>query len=556
MNSHTLCEELYQTIDDVDSGVIRKPAIIPIIEELCNRLKKDSVATSLLGGIRDELVSHLTNKKDHVAEIKVSTELLRTKLDNKYLDETKRLLKETLKDIKQKENISSLTRVFITELISLGYSQEYIYFTTINFFFDGRYPAVIDSISLIDNYLRKFSAKEHNLIAIYRISENFQELSKFAAENNMLIDVNVPPININGASLRIKNFLSSNNELPLYITMKNIKAYDVFAAREDSDDNMQVLDSLARYHVHRQDFKWSDEALICSENGRPLGIYNRPVPPTQKRPEPTDISNLSSLIDKTIHTILSERLNDESSSRFIRALLRHNMAIKSITPESQLLELWAAIEVLFTTYESGEDKIIQIVKTIVPFEITKYALKIVTDLYTSIKNSGIKEALNIISETEEGSNEIEKCAALVVIQDNEDRRIKLYEILNEHVLLRNRIYYLNNKLSSANAILNTLMAHDERVSWQIQRIYRARNLVIHSGKTLKYIKVLVENLHSYLDSVLELLIEQVDLTDHIISIDQICTNMKLKHDAHIKLLKKARENKCDPDNYKMLLLGY
>lgn len=554
MNVHTLCKELCQTIDDVESGAIRQGAIKPIIEELCDRLTKDYAATNLLGGIRDELISYL-NRNDSIAEIKVRAELLRSKLENKYLDETKRLLKETLEDAKQKEKIISLARALITELIDIGHSPEYIYFTTIHFFFDGRYPAVIDSASSIDNYLKRFTAKELNLMVIYRVSDNFRELKEFAAANNMSIESDIPSIKLVNVSQGVTDFLSENQSLPLYLIMKSIKACDLYAAREDGDVRIQLLDSLARYHVHRQDFKWSDEALIYTEDGRLSGLYDSPVPATLKRPE-QDIHSLSGLIEKTLNTVAAKNLTPESFLRLIRAILRHNMAIKSVAPESQLLEFWAAIEVLFTAYESGEDKIIQIAKGVVPFETAEYAAKMGADLYLSIRNSGISEALGIIDEIGEGANAIEKCIALVAIQDNEDKRNKLYEKLANHVLLRNRIFYLNNRLSSADVIRNTLIAHDRRVSLQIQRIYRARNLIIHSGRSLPSIKILVENLHSYLDRVLDLLMEHVSLTDHSISIDQICMKMRLEHDAHVKLLEKAKNENCTRDNYKLLLFGH
>jgi len=553
MNSHTLCEELCQTIDDVESGAIRQGAVKPIIEELCDRLAKDPVAISLLGEIRNELISSL-NRSDSTAEIKVRAELLRSEFAGKYLDETKRLLKETLADAKQKEKIVSITRTLVTELIALEYSPEYIYFATIQFFFDGRYPAVIDRLSLIDNYFRKFAAKELSLMVIYRVSDNFEELKEFASAQGMKIQSEVPSIRFNKTSTRVATFLSENETLPLFLIMENVKAYDVFAVRGEGDDSIQLLDSLARYHVHRQDFKWSDESLICSGDGRSFGVYNRPVPPTLKRPE-QDVHRLSSLINKTFMTVTSKNITRESLSRFVRAFLRHDMAIKSAAPESQLLEFWAAIEVLFTTYESGEDKIIQIARGIAPFVSTKFAAKLGADLYLSIKNSEIREALDIIGEVKEGSNEIEKCIALVAIQTNEDKRDKLYKILNKHVLLKNRIFYLQDRLSSADMIHNTLVAHNRRVSWQIQRIYRARNLIIHSGRSLPYIRILVENLHSYLDRVLDLLIEHVSLTDHPISIDQICEKIRLEHDVHLKLLKRAKGKDCTRDNYKLLLFG-
>jgi hypothetical protein len=555
MNAHVLSDELCQTISEVESGAIRPGALKPIKEELCDRLTKDPVAMSILGEVREELISCL-NKNDGVAETKVRAELLKNKLDSEYFAENKRLLRVTLADVRQKEKISSLTRTLITELIYIGYSPEHIYFETINFFFEGRSPSVIDNISLIADYLGKFSGKESNFVAVFRVNETFGQLNDFAKSVGIEIQPNTPSIKLIGKAARATKFLSENGSLPLYLILNKVKTYDVLSAREDGDDSIQLLESLARYHVHRQDFRWSDEAIICDENNRALGVYKKPVAATLKRPEP-DASRLSGLIADTFSTMSSGKLKGESVGRITRAFARHNIAVKSETPESQLLELWAAIEVLFTTYESGDEKILQIARSIVPFETTEYAAKVGADLYLAIRNSGRSEALEVITEIVEGSNEIEKCLALVSIQDNEEKRNKLYKILREHVLLRNRIFYIKDRIGSADLIRKMLVAHDRRVTWQIHRIYRARNLYIHSGQSLRYVKILVENLHAYLDRVLDVLIERIRLTGYpVIDIDQICLDVRLEYDAHLKLLEKAKCDVCTRDNYKVLLFGH
>lgn len=48
--------------------------------------------------------------------------------------------------------------------------------------------------------------------------------------------------------------------------------------------------------------------------------------------------------------------------------------------------------------------------------------------------------------------------------------------------------------------------HAERVKWQIMRIYRNRNLIIHNGDNMPYLELLIENLHSYVDDFMSYLI--------------------------------------------------
>lgn len=278
------------------------------------------------------------------------------------------------------------------------------------------------------------------------------------------------------------------------------------------------------------------------------------MPPVMKRPDRA-FENLASLINKTVSTITSENLDEESFNRLTRAFWRHNTGIRAATPESQLLEFWSAIEVLFPPTGAETDRILQIIDSMAPFIVSEYAAKLAADLYSSIKKSGFPETVQILEGIPEGDNPIEKCLALISIKANETIREKLYSLCEWHPLLRNRIFYLTDRFSSADLVLRTLKAHKERISWQIRRIYRARNLIIHSGKSLPYINILVENLHSYLDRVLDCLNEEISRSRHSINLDQITLEIKLETESHLRNLKNLGKTECTPENYKQILFG-
>lgn len=272
-----------------------------------------------------------------------------------------------------------------------------------------------------------------------------------------------------------------------------------------------------------------------------------------KRPD-RPAHNLPKLVRETISNITSEKLDQESFLRLIRAYLRHNAAIQSEAPENELLEFWSAIEVLFPPNDDGEDRIVQIVSFITPFICSEYAAKLASDLWVSIKNAGEEKASQLL-EAVEGDNQIEKCLALFALRTNANVREDLYAILKWHPLLRNRIYSLNQRFSSADLTLKTLSTHIQRVSWQTRRIYRARNIIIHSGKTLPYVSILVENVHSYLDRVLDVLNEKIFRSAHPTTIDQIVLQVRLELDTHLRTLQEMGKKECTADNYKSVLFG-
>ncbi|MDD1776960.1 MAG: hypothetical protein LUQ65_02250 [Candidatus Helarchaeota archaeon] len=388
---------------------------------------------------------------------------------------------------------------------------------------------------------------------MYRAAKSFSLIRGYAPNLGIEIVENAPELPFRGAD-KVDSFLGKHDQLPLFLIVKNNESLDENKARAMADERLFLIDSLSKYHFHRGELQRSNEALVYSDDNKRFGVYKKPSPSVMKRPDRA-FEKLPNLIKDTIAVITSDKLERESFLRLIRAFWRHNTAIRSEAPENQLLEFWSAIEVLFPPAPEESDRIIQITGSMTCFETSEYAAKIGADLYKSIKNSQFVDALDILNEVPEGGNVIEKCLALFSIQNNEPIWEKFYKLFENHPLLKNRIYYLSTKFSTADLVLKALSSHMERVSWQIQRIYRARNLIIHSGKTLPYVNILVENLHSYLDRVLDLLNEKIPHSSHSITIDQIALEVKLECESHFHILRKLGKEKCISDNYKLILFG-
>ena len=98
-----------------------------------------------------------------------------------------------------------------------------------------------------------------------------------------------------------------------------------------------------------------------------------------------------------------------------------------------------------------------------------------------------------------------KAAAPIGWEPLAAKREHLYGMLDHHPLLRFRVFRTNQQFRSSERIRKTILDHKERVSWHLQRIYTTRNQIIHSAKALPYLRTLVENLHSYVDILLETL---------------------------------------------------
>jgi len=553
LNSRLLTLELLYSIKEYEANFLKLGALKPIVNELQDRLHKDPVIKEIMTRYYIDYLSMLKDDTS-VPEIKNRVQFLNNKISESFFPTCKTLLREAVLGSREKEKITRLTRIFLIELINRGHSSEYIYFESDKFFFEGTFPSRISDPELIDKFFDLFSLEKKQYIVMYRAGRNIRTIRDYAPSLDLEVIESVPELSFRGKSEVVEEFLQNNEEYPLFLVVKDIKSHDRDKAREEADNRLFLVDSLAKYHVHRRNLRIGDNALIYSHDQTEFGIVRKPRSPVMKRPD-RPFENLASLIQKTVSTITTENLDEESIERLTRAFWLHNTGIRASAPQSQLLEFWSAIEVLFPPRGPDTDRIVQIVDCMVPFIASEYGAKLAADLYSSIKRAGSPEALEILEEIAEGDNPIEKCLALISIKANEPIRERFYSLYEWHPLLRNRIFYLTKRFSSADLVLKTLQAHAERVSWQIGRIYRARNLIIHSGKSLPYINILVENLHSYLDRVLDLLNEEISRSNHPITLDQITLEIKLQTESHLRNLKNLGKLECTAENYKQILFG-
>lgn len=74
-------------------------------------------------------------------------------------------------------------------------------------------------------------------------------------------------------------------------------------------------------------------------------------------------------------------------------------------------------------------------------------------------------------------------------------------------LLIHRSHELDKLANDAKLLKAQIEAHDERVRWQLHRIYRARNLIVHSGTSPVVLPQLTENGISYYKSLMSVLVD-------------------------------------------------
>jgi hypothetical protein len=150
---------------------------------------------------------------------------------------------------------------------------------------------------------------------------------------------------------------------------------------------------------------------------------------------------------------------------------------------------------------------------------------------------------------------LEQLAAIITIKENEFIRDKLYAAIGSNVLLRFRTWKLMSTFGNSSSIMAAIKAHEQRVGWHLRRIYRSRNLLVHSGKALRYQDHLVESLHSYVDRSIYLVEEIMTRKPSPQNLDSALMAIRLDHEAHLRSLAANKNTACNVANLRELIFG-
>ena len=102
-----------------------------------------------------------------------------------------------------------------------------------------------------------------------------------------------------------------------------------------------------------------------------------------------------------------------------------------------------------------------------------------------------------------GEDETEKMIALLVLPEYQQNKTNLIADLQNYPLLQYRIEHYAEQFSNRKELKGLLLRHRRRLEWQIMRIYRNRNMIVHDGSHFPYIDLVVQNLHFYVDTLID-----------------------------------------------------
>lgn len=528
MHTGLLCTEALQTIDEIESGNIKLPNLWHVTSELCSCYEKDPVAKSLIPLSSSGFVPTLKNKKGALKEVRTVVELLSVQLSARnYKIRNEELLIQEVGSSRSLSEIRRLARSYVTTLIAIGFHPKYIHDTCLEFFYYGSNR--IGGWESIKDFFAVFAADKSEFDVIFRVGKIFEGVSDVFSDMNLMITRTLP------SGMDLSNY-PAFNQLgvdELYAIAHKVQAREIFSARNSAESLLKLVSTLISLYHHKENPTWPSECIVHNSAN---GTYRKIAKPTNSMQKCADL--VQSVASNRIKLLLDEfSLDQDSFLKFIRSAQLHSMALSSNTDENQILNLWIALESLVPSETKSDDacNIEHIVNSLIPFLNIGYLERLLNNLVKDLlrwNGHATRNALRKIG----GRKFIDRLVKGLILPEFAPDLAPLEAQFRDFHLLRDRFDHFRHILSSPANVVSALDAHRVRLEWQIRRIYRVRNVIVHSGRTPAYTNSLIEHTHSYLDVVLATLVKLASKPKSIHSVAQGFKYVELQYNDYYRAL--------------------
>jgi hypothetical protein len=197
------------------------------------------------------------------------------------------------------------------------------------------------------------------------------------------------------------------------------------------------------------------------------------------------------------------RVGHRLDGRISNALECHALALSADHPKTAIINLWTALETI-TGFLGAKATGARVADCIAPIIARRRVDKIATYLALSVHSMAQWDGRGIDSTFLPASSEKfvapDDILRAVTGKANNPAVEYLLQRSAEYPLLVNRLFTVWQQFHDPKALAGSLAQSRKRVEWQISRIYRARNLLVHRGDQSRYTWRLLRNAHYYVSS--------------------------------------------------------
>lgn len=494
LNTYTRTLELQSLASINHAAGLPKSALVPFVDELEWSIKRDPVLSTQQRALCRTHIDAVRDSLSEADRLARSLAGLRISLGD-YFENIKLKIWDFIRnEPNKKDELIKLAASFVVQAEVFGFPRRHTYYTL--------HKTILKRLSrdneinyeeLLKSFFSNFGSGQSEYDCLFLADSSVEKFSELMKGYNIEVLNEVPKYE--NVIDRQVEFIEKRGEAEALIRFSKIKSPSPVLAHEMCAIAFHEFASIVRYIEHRLELKLSRLSLIYRHSDKRSFVVRDTLDPMHgwcvvKKTDEGEMLKLAEVLH-------GNHLLDESRYRLSKAVKYHGAALKSVSPENQLVDLWAGLEGLLPKPPKESTRIEFFAESILPSLTLSYPEKLFSSLFEDIERAGLVD--RVIEDVSSGSNRLSKFIHLILCDEYEGQRQELIGCLKGNPLLMNRAWRVATSFNTRGEILRTLKSYRQKVKWHIERIYSTRNTIMHNASALPYLPRLIENLHVYFD---------------------------------------------------------
>lgn len=593
-NSKSILEEIMAYVEIVEGTQYAKQDHVKnLLEELIFVIESDIVLKSstdfkaFFSFLKQEFISkNELNKEDFCKFLKLLKNRIRPILNTlrlTYFKKTKEYIHSLL--IKPEESIENndftklkkLSFILSTELLMMGYSKSYIYTKVVDYFFheECKYYQDFDRfIECLDGKKKSYLVNLKLIVTRDSASEFYEIFKKDFVNktddiSNEVFEEYVSDIKKfekSSHSIYLKKLLQSFIKInsSQFLIRQKVDALDYEEATQIFVKEVYQFFDVINLEYPKVSFKIGNNALCIEESSRDIQM-----PMILKQID--GYTNKASIAyfeqkNKRISKILSSTRIDVSTKHKLKTLLLfYRYYCEAKTLEHKFLNLWIGWEHAFSLDLNTSNSWKNIFYFYPKVHSVLYIEQILVDMINvqfkrNYKNLNYKEKNHCEKELEEmlssdNQNKIANLYSIIKKEGADWSRLLGQKFLDNDDLTKVKLFRIKTRI--LNNPKNFIKKHNKKISWELFRMYRLRNSIVHRGKSSDLnvpVEVLTANLTSLYLDLLDVIIIRLSINDRFDNLEQLFLSYETTYERML-----SKENPLsgvsDPKEVKMKIIN-
>lgn len=420
------------------------------------------------------------------------------------------------------KRIIVLLNHFFVGLIGKGFNKQYLH----SFFqitFVRNTDAMLDftgRLTILKTLINRASENFTVMFNLLGSSFQFAEFKKIDPSYELMTKARrqqLRPI----LSAQVYDFLVANKQS--FVLCIKVQALDYYKAIEKSME--KISRDMDIYHLGftKHSFKVDNKCVVIGDND-PSKSATFPINFQIDGYVSSNASLFRILLDK-LQKVQQNQVDKESYDKLLSAIRYYRTGSESPELETKLLNYWIGLEYIFTSF-APEQKTIERIRTSYPkCHSLVYVKRNLWDFHVTLKRLGVSHLIT-------GYNDdLEYLTLYATYQEIIDN--------SPNELLKFRAKYFRKWVETPSNIEEALRRHTTNLNWNLTRLYRIRNEIVHNAAIKQGIYTHISHLKYYLTFVLNAILDfmaevnvdlnndgKVSIDDYFIAQDIILGSMK------------------------------